>query len=284
MTELRQRMETDMRLRNYSPRTQQVYVRHVARCARYFGRSPDQLSAEDLRQYQKYLIEDRSASRPYIAQCVAALRFFYRVTLSRADVESVLILPRFKRRLPVVLSREEVARLLTAVRNPKHHAMLMTGYAAGLRVSEITHLRPGDVDSTRMVIVVRQGKGGRDRTVMLSRRLLEVLRAYWACYRPRVWLFPGRSDDTPISERSVQKVCVQAAAAAGLTKHVTVHVLRHSFATHLMEAGIDLRMIQVLLGHGSLSTTAIYTHVSTDRLRHTPSPLDLLDQVVTPDA
>lgn len=283
MTELRQRMETDMRLRNYSPRTQAVYIRHVARCARHFGRSPDQLSAEDLREYQTYLLEQRGVSRAYIAQCVAALRFFYRVTLGRTDMHSVLILPRWKRGLPVVLSREEVSRLFRAVSNPKHHAMLMTGYAAGLRVSEITHLRPTDVDSTRMVIIVRQGKGGRDRTVMLSKRLLEVLRAYWACYRPRVWLFPGQPDGRPISERSVQKVCVRAATAAGLTKHVTVHTLRHSFATHLMEAGVDLRMIQVLLGHGSLGTTAIYTHVSTDRLRNTPSPLDLLDQVVTLD-
>lgn len=267
MTQLRQRMLTDMRLRNYSPQTQKVYVQHVARCARYFGRSPDELSAEDLREYQTYLVDTCSLSRAYISQCTAALRFFYRVTLSRADADCALVLPRVKRKQPVVLSREEVSRVLQGARNPKHRAMLMTGYAAGLRVSELTHLKLSDIDSKRMVIVVRQGKGEKDRTVMLSKRLLEVLRVYWKYHRPRVWLFPGWPADSPISERSVQKVCVRAAAAAGLTKHVTVHTLRHSFATHLLNNGADLRSVQELLGHQSLSTTQVYTHLSAQRLR-----------------
>jgi integrase/recombinase XerD len=279
MTQLRQRMETDLRLRNYSPRTQHVYVQQVARCAQHFAKSPAELSAEELRAYQCYLLDTRSVSRSYFAQSISALRFFYGVTLGKPEMLVALTYPRLRRRLPIVLSREEVTRVLAVAENPKHRAMLMTAYAAGLRVSELTHLKPADIDSQRMVVLVRQGKGGKDRTVMLSKRLLEVLRIYWKSFRPQLWLFPGNIRNQPITARSVQHVCSRAGAAAGLSKRVTVHVLRHSFATHLLEAGIDLRVIQMLLGHSSLRTTGIYTHVSTERLRSTPSPLDLLEQV-----
>jgi site-specific recombinase XerD len=277
MTPLRQRMIEDLRIRNYSPKTVTLYIGHVARFAAHFGRSPDLLGVEEIREYLVHLVEGKRVSWSYFNQAVNALRFLYRVSLNRGELVPQIPFPRTQRKLPTVLSAEETSRVLSAISNPKHRAILMTAYAAGLRVSEVVRLKVSDIDSQRMVISVRQGKGGKDRSVMLSAQLLTVLRDYARQVRPRDWLFPGMTTHQPLTTRSVQKVCERACQAAGITKHVTVHTLRHSFATHLLEAGTDLRVIQTLLGHGKLSTTAIYTHVSTQRLHSTPSPFDRLE-------
>jgi site-specific recombinase XerD len=277
MSALRQRMLADLRVRNYSPRTQSIYLENVARFAAHFGQSPDQLTAEHIRTYLVHLVEEKRVSWSLFNQAACALRFFYRVTLDRGDLVPYIPFPRAGRKLPTVLSPDEVTRLLRAVPHPKHRAVLMTIYAAGLRISEAVALKVTDIDSERMVINVRQGKGGKDRTVMLSPQLLTVLRTYVRRTRPRDWLFPGRQLDRPLHLSAVQRACAQACRAAGLGKRATVHTLRHSFATHLLEAGTDLRLIQTLLGHGSIKTTAVYTHVSAQRLRATPSPLDRLE-------
>jgi site-specific recombinase XerD len=277
MSPLRQRMLEDLRVRNYSPRTQGIYIECVARFARYFKQSPDQLTAEHIRTYLVQLVEEKRVSWSLFNQTACALRFFYRVTLDRGDLVPHIPFPRAARKLPTVLSPEEVTRLLDAVRNLKQRVVLMTIYSAGLRISEAVALKVADIDSKRMVINVRHGKGGKDRTVMLSSQLLTVLRTYVRRVRPRDWLFPGRRTDQPLDLSAVQRACAQACRAAGLGKRATVHTLRHSFATHLLEAGTDLRLIQTLLGHNSIRTTAIYTHVSAQRLQATPSPLDRLE-------
>lgn len=277
MTPLRQRMLEDLRVRNYAAKTQQTYIHHVARFARHFGRSPDQLTSEDIRTYLVHLVETEHVSWSLFNQAACALRFFYLVTLGRGDIVPHIPFPRTPKKLPTVLSAEEVARLLRAVRNAKHRAVLITIYAAGLRVSEALALKVSDIDTQRMIITVRQGKGRKDRTVMLSPSLLAILRDYARHFRPHEWLFPGYRHDRPLSATVVQRACARARLAAGLSKPATVHTLHHSFATHLLEAGTDLRLIQTLLGHGSIKTTAIYTHVSTQRLHGTRSPLDRLE-------
>ena len=275
MTPLRQRMIEDMRIRNLSPRTITCYVRQVARFAEHFGRSPQRLGPEEIRAYQHYLVDERRVSESLLTQTVAALRFLYQVSLGREWPIRFIPFPRQRRRQPVVLSPEEVARLLAAAAGLKPRAVLTTAYAAGLRTGEVSRLRLVDIDSSRGVIRVEQGKGRKDRLVMLSPRLVEALRVYWRAYRPAEWLFPGPTGQ-PITPRTVLRYCKRAATAAGLDKHVTLYTLRHSFATHLHEAGADVRTIQVLLGHRSLSTTARYTHISTATLHAAPSPLDLL--------
>lgn len=282
MTPLRQRMLEDMAVRNLSPRTCQIYVEMVARFARHFGKSPEFLGPEEIRAYQVHLVEEKQVSWSLHNQSVCALRFLYQVTLKREWAVEHLPFPKKPRRLPVVLSPEEVARFLEAVTSLKYRAILMTAYAAGLRISEVTHLRVTDIDSQRMVIHVRQGKGRKDRYVMLSPRLLELLRAYWKEVRPQDWLFPGKTWKVPIGLSSVQRVCHQAGRTAGLHKSVTVQSLRHSFATHLLEAGTDLLTIQSLLGHRSLRTTAIYTHVTAKTIRATVSPFEQLDSPLLP--
>jgi integrase/recombinase XerD len=277
MSVLRQRMLADLRLRNYSPQTQTLYIGHVARFASYFGRSPEQLAASEIREYLLHLVEQKRVSWSLYNQTACALRFLYRTTLGREDLIPKIPFPRSTKKLPTVLSLEEVTRFLQVVPNLKHRAILMTTYAAGLRVSEVVELKVSDIDSHRMVITVRHGKGRKDRTVMLSPQLLNVLREYARRVAPQVWLFPGRSPDRPLTARSVQKVCERARRSAGLSKRVTAHTLRHSFATHLLEGGTDLRVIQTLLGHGCLRTTAVYTHVSTHRLQSTTSPFDRLE-------
>lgn len=274
MTALRQRMLADFAFRNYSPKTQKVYISHVARFARHFGRSPEQLGPEDIRGYLLHLVQAKKVSWSFFNQHVNALRFLYRITLGREWMLPHIPFPRQEKRIPVVLSLEEVTRFLQAVSNLKHRAVLMTTYAAGLRVSEVVGLRLEDIDSARMIINVRQGKGRKDRVVMLSPVLLDLLRLYWRAFRPRHWLFPGEKPEHPLSQRSVQRVVQCARKAAGLQKHVTTHTLRHSFATHLLEAGTDLRLIQTLLGHTNPRTTALYTHISRARLEATKSPLD----------
>jgi integrase/recombinase XerD len=282
MTPLRRRMIEDMQLRNFAPRTITVYVDCVARYARHFGRSPEHLGPDDVRAYLLHMIEERRQSWAYYNLNLQALRFLYNVTLGRPEVLAHLPCPKRLKCLPVVLSPEEVTRFFAAVVRLNHRALLITAYAAGLRVSEVANLRVEDIDSQRMVLRVRQGKGRKDRYVMLSPKLLELLRAYWKAARPKTWLFPGRNPDGPISAQAVMKACRQARRASGLEKHVTVHALRHSFATHLLETGTNLRTIQVLLGHNSPRTTAIYTHVSPDALRTTSSPLDRLDLRLRP--
>jgi site-specific recombinase XerD len=270
-------MIDDMRLRNFAPGTVSVYVNCVARFARHFGKSPELLGPEDVRAYLLHLIEQRRPSWSYYNQIVQALRFLYKVTLGRDWALEYIAYPKQPKRLPVVLSPTEVTRFFAAVGRLKDRALLMTAYAAGLRISEVAALRVEDIDSRRMVIRVRQGKGRKDRYVMLSPRLLDLLRRYWKAARPRTWLFPGQTPDRPVSVRTVTRTCRRALQAAGLEKRVTVHTLRHSFATHLLEAGTDLRTIQVLLGHASPRTTAVYTHVSPAAVRATISPLDRLD-------
>jgi site-specific recombinase XerD len=277
MTPLRRRMIDDMTLRNFTQATIQAYVRAVARFAGYFHCSPDRLGREHVRTYLLHLLQERHVSHSYYKLTRCALRFFYRETLGRDDVPASLAPVKQPRTLPVVLGPDELARFFAAITNLKHRALLMTAYAAGLRVSEVTRLRVPDIDSARRVIRVRSGKGQKDRYVMLSPRLLEILRAYWKVARPGDFLFPGAAPDRPLTTGSVRKVCSRARRAAGLDKHVTVHTLRHSFATHLLEAGTDLRTIQVLLGHHSFSTTARYVHVATASLPSTQSPFDRLD-------
>jgi integrase/recombinase XerD len=277
MTALRRRMIDDMTLRNFTPTTIEVYVRCVARFARHFNSSPDHLGPEQVRAFLLHLTQERHISFSYYKVTRCALRFFYRVTLGRDDVPASIAPLKQPCRLPVVLSPDEVACFFAAITNIKHRALLMTAYAAGLRVSEVTRLRVSDIDSRRMVIRVRLGKGQNDRYVMLSPRLLEILRAYWRAARPGDLLFPGASPEKSITTGSVLKVCRRARRAAGLDKRVTVHTLRHSFATHLLESGTDLRTIQVLLGHRSFGTTARYVHVATASLASTRSPFDRLD-------
>ena len=276
MSKLRRRMQGDLRVRNYAERTQAIYIRRVAEMAMHFGRSPDTLGREEIRGYLRYLKEERDVSRSAFKQTVGALRFLYRVTLDRPELLSHIPYPREKRRDPVVLSQDEVGRLLKALENLKHRALAMTLYAGGLRISEVLGLEVRDIDSDRMVITVRHGKGDKDRQVVLSVVLLETLRAYCRVYRPLTLLFNGQVPGQPLTSRTVQRVIRAAGERAGITKRVTPRTLRHSYATHLLESGTDLRMIQTLLGHRALQTTAIYTHVATARLRSIKSPLDTL--------
>jgi len=281
MTPLRQRMREDMQVRNLAPNTQLSYLQQVSLFARYFGRSPDLLGREDIRTYQVYLTNEKQLAPSSIHAAMGALRFLYRVTLARHwDPKEVLPLPKKPQKLPIILSLEEVHRFLGCVRNVKHHAILTACYAAGLRISEAVHLKPADIDSQRMVIRVEQGKGRKDRYVMLSPKLLEILRAYWKLRRPRVWLFPGDRSGRPITKDAVEQACAKAHGLSGLTKPVTPHSLRHAFAVHLLESGTDVRTIQLLLGHRSLATTAHYLRIATNKVCATPSPLELLPRPV----
>jgi site-specific recombinase XerD len=274
-------MIEDKTVRNLSPATQRSYVHAVAKFARFFGRSPETLDLEDVRAFQVHLVAG-GMSWPALNQTVCALRFLYGVTLRRADLPERIVYAREPQKLPVVLSTEEVVRFLEAVPSLKCRAALTTAYAAGLRASEVTSLKVGDIDSSRMVIRVEQGKGGRDRYVMLSPQLLDILRAYWRLARPPHWLFPRQDGEHPIHPATLNAACRSAGAAAGLGKRVTVHTLRHSFATHLLESGTDIRIIQALLGHRNVNTTARHAQVATSTIRGTPSPLDHLRLEVTP--
>jgi site-specific recombinase XerD len=269
-------MLEDMQLRHLAPRTQEAYVRAVVKFAQHFGKSPELLGPEEIRAYLLSLV-NQGASWSLYNQTRCALHFLYRVTLKRPFPTQEIVCAKTRKRLPVILSRAEVARFLAAPRSLKHRAILSTLYAAGLRVSEVVALRVEDIDSQRMVIRVRQGKGRKDRYVMLSPKLLALLRDYWRVARPTEWLFPQRDHPEPVSRRYVQTLCDQVARRAGLGKRVSPHTLRHSFATHLLEAGTDIRTIQALLGHRSLQTTALYTYVSLKTVVATRSPFDLLD-------
>jgi integrase/recombinase XerD len=281
MSPLRRRMIEDMSVRNLSPATQRSYIHAVSKFSRYFGRSPDKLELEDVRAFQVHLVST-GISWPALNQIVCALRFFYGVTLGEAVIPERIPYAREPRKLPTVLSPDEVVQFLEAVSSLKSRVALTCCYAAGLRASEVAGLGVADIDSARGVILVRHGKGGKDRNVMLSPQLLGILRVYWRLARPRLYLFPGRDEERPIDPTVLHAACRSAAKAAGLSKRVTLHTLRHSFATHLLENGTDIRIIQVLLGHNNLSSTARYTQVATHTIRATQSPLDRLSLEVTP--
>jgi site-specific recombinase XerD len=274
-------MIEDMTIRNLSPATQRSYIHAVARFSDYFGRSPDKLTLDDVRAYQVHLAS-KGVAWGSLNQVVCALRFFYGVTLDQAIIPQRIPYARQPRKLPTVLSAEEVVRFLEAVSSLKARVALTTAYAAGLRVSEVAALKVADIESDRMVMRIENGKGGKQRYVMLSAPLLGILRSYWRLTRPSPYLFPGRTPDKPIEPTVLHAACRSAAAAAGIGKRVSVHVLRHSFATHLLESGTDIRIIQVLLGHENLSTTARYIRVSTGLIATTASPLDRLSLEVTP--
>ena len=278
---LRRRMIEDMTIRKFAPKTQSSYIRAVRNFTIFLGRAPDQASAEDLRRYQLHLASSAVAA-PSQNATVTALRFFFAVTLRRSKVTDRMPFVREPRKLPVVLSPEEVARFLEAAPGLKYRAALSVAYGAGLRAAEIISLKITDIDSTRMVIRVEQGKGRKDRYVMLSAHLLELLRTYWKAAHPQGWLFPGRDPVQPLTTRQLNRACHAAAQAAGIDKRVALHTLRHSFATHLLEQKVDIRVIQVLLGHKKLDTTALYSQVATKTIREVRSPLDQL--AMTPPA
>ena len=276
---LRRRMIEDMTVRGFGEKTQSDYLRHVKNFTLFLGRSPDQAQPEDLRLYQVHQ-RKQGVQPPTMNGAVAALRFFFTKTCNRPEMARHLTLVRQPQKLPVVLTLEEVARLIEAAPGPKYKAALGVAYGAGLRVSEVANLRVSDIDSERMVIRVEQGKGKKDRNAKLSPRLLELLREWWLVGRPTMWLFPGRDPLLPITSRQLHRVVSETADAIGIEKRVSPHTLRHSFATHLLEDGTDIRLIQVVLGHSKLDTTARYAHVASKVLREMVSPLDRLTSLV----
>jgi site-specific recombinase XerD len=282
MTPLRQRMIEDMRIRNFAESTQQSYLQQVSSFARYFHCSPDALGPEKVREYQVHLVEDRKLAPSSVSIAVSALRFLYKVTLKQPWSSDDIPMPKKPFKLPVILSPEEVVHFLESVYSMKHRAILMSAYAAGLRVSEATHLKVTDIDSQRMMLRVDQGKGKKDRDVMLSPRLLQELRTYWRAVRPKTWLFPGDIAGRPISRDAVGQACQRAHRCCGIQKPITPHSMRHAFATHLLERGVDVRRIQLLMGHRSLATTARYLKVATSTICATTSPLDLLPDIGPP--
>jgi integrase/recombinase XerD len=278
MMPLRKRMTEDMQVRNLALNTQMSYVQQVSLFARYFNTSPDLLGPEDIRTYQVYLTNEKKLAPSSILIAVSALRFLYKVSLHKDwSFEDMIPAPKKPEKLPVILSPEETLQFLDSVDSTKHHAILTSCYAAGLRISESIHLKPTDIDSQRMVIRVEQGKGQKDRYVMLSPKLLETLRSYWRAVRPTGgWLFEGDIAGQPINRSSVELACQKARRRSGIRKPITPHSLRHAFAVHLLESGTDVRTIQLLLGHRSLATTARYLRIATSKVCSTSSPLDLL--------
>ena len=277
MTPLRSKMIREIRLRNYSKQTEKAYVKMVARYAKYYGKSPELLGVEEVKQYLQYLKEERGISLSYFKQVVGGLRFFYVQVLGQEWFKEALKYPRSQRALPVVVAKEEVAQLIDAVKDVRAKTAIKLLYATGLRVSEAAALRLSDIDSKRMVIRVEQGKGGKSRDVLLSKTLLRDLRSYWKKFRPVDYLFELRRG-RPIHSATIQKWCKEAAQEVGLEKKLTPHVLRHSFATHLLESGADIRVIQELLGHKDIQSTLIYTHVNSRCYQGIKDPLKELRQ------
>jgi integrase/recombinase XerD len=281
MTSLRQRMVEDMQVRNLSPLTQKCYVQQVSLFARHFSKSPEVLGPEHIRAYQVYMTNEKRLAPGSILVAVGALRFLYKVTLHRDwTLEDVIPTPKKPQKLPIVLSPEEVRHFLSCVASPKHRTILTTCYAARLRISEAVRLRPTEIDSQRMVIRVEQGKGQKDRYVMLSPKLLEILRNWWRLEKPKPWLFPSSFPGRPITRFAVEDACQEARRASGISKPISPHSMRHAFAVHLLEHGVDVRRIQLLLGHRSLATTAKYLKIATSQVCSTTSPFDLLPQPV----
>ena len=278
---LRQRMIDDMTMRKLNPKTQEAYLRSVVKLTRFLGRSPDSASADELRQFQLHLAQN-GVSNKTINATITGLRFFFETTLDDHQALRKMSTVRDPRKLPVILSPDEVKRLLEATTNLKYKAALATAYGAGLRASEVTHLKVSDIDSQRMVIRVEQGKGSKDRHAKLSPALLALLQHWWRVAQAQRrmlkggWLFPGQNPVNPLTTRQLRRAMEASVKLAGLDKHVSLHSLRHAFATHLLEQGVDIRLIQVLLGHKKLETTAMYSHVATRTLRESHSPLDAL--------
>jgi integrase/recombinase XerD len=276
MTALRKRMLEDLQIRNYAPTTVAAYIRSVAEFAQHFNKPPDQLGSEEIRTWQLFLLHEKRVKLSTYIQAVCALRFFYQNTLHRKVEIDRIPLPRYEKKLPVILSKAEVKALLEAPKNLKHRAMLAAMYGAGLRVSEVAKLKVADLDRERHVIWVRGGKGRKDRQVMLAEPLRDLLAAYWRRKRPTDWLFPGDNPDSPIQTNSIFQACRKAAQTAGIRKPIHPHSLRHAFATHLLDEGVNLLVIQTLLGHAHLKTTAMYLHLSDSALRSVRSPLEAL--------
>jgi len=278
---LRRRMIEDMTIRNLSRSTQESYIYAVAKFSLHFKQSPDRLGMEEVRAYQLHLVEQKY-SWSHINQVACALRFFYGITLGQKEAFERIVSGREPEKLPPVLNREEIARFLDAVAGLRNRVALATAYATGLRIGEVVRLKIASIDSERMLLHIEGGKGGKDRYAMLSPRLLEILRAYWTRARPSLWLFPGQEPGDHVSRGALQSACRAARRRARISKRVTTHSLRHSFATHLLESGTDIRIIQVLLGHSHLETTARYAQVATGLIAATPSPFDQLAIEVIP--
>lgn len=280
-TLLRQRMIEDMRMRKLNPHTQDGYIRAVRKFTKYLGRSPDTATVEDLRNFQLHLV-DHGISPVTLNATITGLKFFFDITLNRAELMARMQPVHVPRTLPVILSREEAGRLIAAARNLKHQTILSVAYGTGLRASEVVALKVGDIDSQRMTLRIERGKGDKDRYAMLSPVLLERLRTWWKVARAQGkmldggWLFPGMNPIESLSTRQLNRIVREAAEAAKIDKRISMHTLRHSFATHLLEQKVDIRVIQVLLGHKRLDTTALYAQVATDILREVVSPLDTL--------
>ena len=279
MSVLRQRMLEDLRVRNYAENTRRIYIERVAKFALHYRKCPSLLGPDEIRAYQVYLVKERNASWTMLNQTVCALRFFYAVTLGKDWALQHIPYARVEKPLPVVLSASETESLFMAIDNVKHLAMLLTAYSGGLRVSEVAQLEVGDIDSERMIIHVRRGKGRRDRIMPLSPLLLEILREHCRSSRPKRHLFVGQDPSRPITTGTIATVCRDAARRAGIRKRVTPHTLRHTFATHHLEMGTDLRTLQLMMGHTSLKTTSRYLHISTDKIRKAKTPLDLLSEL-----
>ena len=276
MTDLRQKMIRDMQLRRFAEKTQKAYLIAVTSLAKHYRQSPDQISEEKVGDYLLYILNERKLAWKTCNQQAAGITFFFRTTMGKPKTYFSIPKRKQEHRLPEVLSFEELERLFLSVKNLKHRLLLMTAYGGGLRLGEVLRLKVRDIDSDRMTLRVEKGKGGRDRYTLLSEKLLTELRRYWRLTRPKEYLFPGRQGDKPLDATSLQKVFVSARKKAGITKPGGIHLLRHSFATHLLEKGTDIRTIQVLLGHRHIQTTLPYLRVSRKHIAGTSSPLDLL--------
>jgi site-specific recombinase XerD len=277
MGALRKQMDGDLVVRGMAVRTREAYLGAVAGLVKFYGRRPDRINEQEVQNYLLYLIEQRQLAWSSCNIVAQGLKFFYRVTLKRPEAQFAIPRARQPQKLPQILAREEVVALIENTLNVKHRAILMTAYAAGLRLNEICHLRLTDIDSARMMIRIEQGKGAKDRYTLLSPRLLSELRRYWMLYRPKHWLFPSKDGEHPISDGTVHRIYHTAKGRAGIAKDGGIHSLRHAFATHLLEAGVDIHTIQRLMGHGHISSTLRYFHLARKHLASTPSPLELLE-------
>jgi len=282
MGTLRKRMDGDLVVRGMAVRTRESYLGAVAGLAKYYGRSPDQITEQQVQKYLLHLIEERKLAWSSCNIAAQGLKFFYRVTLKRTEAQFGIPTARQPQKLPQILAREEVSRLIERTMHPRHRAILMTTYGAGLRLNEVCHLKLTDIDSARMTLRVEQGKGAKDRYTLLSPRLLAELRRYWAWYRPKLWLFTSKDGEHPISDATVQKIFYAAKKRAAIVKECGIHGLRHAFATHPLEAGVDVHTIQRLMGHGHISSTLRYFHLARKHLAGTTSPLELLERADTP--
>lgn len=278
MNTLREKMLAELQLRGITPRTQTAYLREIAKLENYFNRPPEELGEEEVKEYLVHMLEDRGLSSGTYKYYAAGIKFLYRTTLNRGEVVEKIKYPKAKIKLPVVLDLSEVRTMLSVMENLKHRAVLTITYSAGLRVSETAHLKVTDIDSKRMMVRVRQGKGGKDRYTILSKTSLECLREYWRAYRPKDWLFEGQKEGSHICYTTIRNIFVEAKERAGITKPVGPHSLRHAFATHLIEAGTSLHHVQLLLGHKSPKTTTVYLHVSKMNLAQVCSPLDSIPE------